>query len=207
MRAGGETETVKEPEVLADAELVARALRDTRAYGEIVRRFEHVLNRYVRRILGGHVQHAEDIVQESFIKAYVNLNGYDRRRPLSPWLYRIAHNETVSFLRKRGAGPLLIAGEDGRLLLERVLAEDTSFAPQLRESDCGSLDRALNDLPPHYREVITLRYLEDKSYDEISDILAMPPGTVATRIRRGLQRLKTFYAARQDKEPGDHAQT
>lgn len=198
---------MQEPETLDDAELVAKALRDTRAYGEIVRRYEHVLKRYVRRLLGGHAQHAEDVVQDSFIKAYVNLNAYDRRRPLSPWLYRIAHNEAVSFLRKRGAGPLVIASEDGRLLLERVLAENTSLAPHLRESDCGSLDRALNDLPPHYREVITLRYLEDKSYDEISDILAMPPGTVATRIRRGLQRLKTYYAARQDNEPGDHAQT
>lgn len=198
---------MQEPETLDDAELVAKALRDTRAYGEIVRRYEHLLKRYVRRLLGGHAQHAEDVVQDSFIKAYVNLNAYDRRRPLSPWLYRIAHNVAVSFLRKRGAGPLVIDGEDGRLLLERVRAEETSFAPQLMETHCGSLELALNDLPPHYREVIALRYLEDKSYDEISDILAMPPGTVATRIRRGLQRLKTFYAARQDKEPGDHAQT
>lgn len=198
---------MQEPETLDDAELVAKALRDTRAYGEIVRRYEHVLKRYVRRLLGGHAQHAEDVVQDSFIKAYVNLNGFDRRRPLSPWLYRIAHNEAVSFLRKRGAGPLLIDGEDGRLLLERVCAEDMSFGPQLRETHCGSLELALNDLPPHYREVIALRYLEDKTYDEISDILAMPPGTVATRIRRGLQHLKTLYAARQDEEPGEYAQS
>ncbi len=190
-----------------DAELVARALRDAKAYGEVVRRFEFVLKRYVGRILGGHSGHAEDVVQDSFIKAYVNLNSFDRRRPLAPWLYRIAHNEAVSFLRKRGAGPLLITGEDGQLLLDRLRAEDTGFTLCQRETDGGNLDAAMADLEPLYRNVITLRYLEEKTYDEISDILAMPPGTVATRIRRGLQHLKTLYASRLDRERDGHAQT
>lgn len=195
------------PESHEDAELVARALRDTRAYGELVRRFEFVLKRYVRRILGAHAQQADDVVQDSFIKAYMNLNSYDRRRPLAPWLYRIAHNEAISFLRKRGSGPLLITGEDGQLLLDRVCADDTAFLAQNREADGGNLEGAMAGLAPHYREVITLRYLEEKTYDEISDILAMPPGTVATRIRRGLQHLKTLYLSKLDNERDGHAQT
>ena len=196
---------MKDPETGEDAELVARALRDTRAYGEIVRRFEAVLIRYVRRLLGKHAQHGEDVLQDAFIKAYVNLKSFDMNRPLAPWLYRIAHNEAISFLRKRGAGPLMINGEDGQILLERMRADDAILVPQFTELGDAYLNHVLMDLQPHYREVIALRYLEEKSYDEISDILEMPPGTVATRIRRGLQQLKSLYTARIESEHQDHA--
>ena len=196
---------MNDPETGEDADLVARALRDTKAYGEIVRRFEAVLIRYVRRLLGKHAQHGEDVLQDAFIKAYVNLKSFDMNRPLAPWLYRIAHNEAVSFLRKRGAGPLMINGEDVQMLLERMRADDAIIVPQFDELDDAYLSHMLMDLQPHYREVIALRYLEEKSYDEISDILEMPPGTVATRIRRGLQQLKSLYAARIEREHQDHA--
>jgi RNA polymerase sigma-70 factor (ECF subfamily) len=192
------------PEADTDANMVVRALRDTRAYAEIVRRFEWALKRYVRRLLGSHAQHADDILQDIFVKAYVNLNGYDRSRPLAPWLYRIAHNEAVSFLRKYGARPLMISGEDGQLLLERLRSE---AAPQAAPSlDCAGdrLDQALVALQPHYRDVLVLRYLEERSYDEIADILEMPPGTVATRIRRGLERLRVLFASGGDHERYGH---
>ena len=86
-----------------DGLLVAAALRDRHAYSALVRRYESVLGRYVRRLLGRYGQSAEDVLQETFIKAYVNLNDYDRSRPFAPWIYRIAHNEAVSFLRKQRA--------------------------------------------------------------------------------------------------------
>ncbi len=167
------------------------ALRDPKAYGAIVRRFEAMLKRYVGRILGRHAQFAEDILQGVFLKTYVNLNDYDKTRPLAPWLYRIAHNEAVSFLRKRGAEPPVIDGEDGRLLLERVRDETSANGAADFDLAESGIHGALIDLDPRYRDVLMLRYLEDKSYDEISDILHMPPGTVATRIRRGLERLKS----------------
>ena len=170
-----------------DATLVALSLRDPRAYGAIVRRFEAVLRRYVKRLLGQHGQAAEDVVQDVFVKAYVNLNDYDQSRPLGPWLYRIAHNEAVSYLRKRGREPRLIDGEDAQLILAKLHDESAFGTAPL--SDSG-VQQALDGLEPRYRDVLMLRYVEDKSYDEISDILQMPPGTVATRIRRGLEQLK-----------------
>ncbi len=178
------TQPVDEP----DATLVARTLRDPHAYGAIVRRFEAVLRRYVKRLLGSHGQAADDVVQDVFVKAYVNLNDYDQSRPLGPWLYRIAHNEAVSYLRKRGREPSVIDGEDGQLILAKLRDENAFGAAPL--SDSG-VQQALEGLEPRYRDVLMLRYVEDKSYDEISDILQMPPGTVATRIRRGLERLKS----------------
>ncbi len=179
------------PAAQHDGALVARALRDPNAYGAIVLRFEAALKRYVRRLLGRHAQSAEDVLQDVFIKAYVNLNDYDTSRPLAPWLYRIAHNEAVSFLRKRSSEPQVIDGEDGRFLLERMRDETLADGRVRFDLTESGVNGALIELDPRYRDVLVLRYLEDKSYDEISDILQMPPGTVATRIRRGLERLKS----------------
>jgi RNA polymerase sigma-70 factor (ECF subfamily) len=130
------------------------------------------------------------VLQEIFIKAYVNLNDYDRTRPFAPWIYRIAHNETVSFLRKRRAQPQTIAGEDGLLILERMAdqLDPNEGAGRMRIEK--EIEAALAGLDERYREVLVLRYLEERSYDDIADILRLPPGTVATRIKRGLERLK-----------------
>lgn len=184
-----------DPAAQDDGALVARALRDPNAYGAIVLRFEVVLKRYVRRLLGRHAQSAEDVLQDAFLKAYVNLNDYDPSRPLAPWLYRIAHNEAVSFLRKHGAQPRIIDGQDGRIILERLRDETAADATARFDFAESGIHDALAGLDPRYRDILVLRYLEDKSYDEISDILEMPPGTVATRIRRGLERLKSSLPA------------
>jgi len=166
------------PAAQDDGALVARALRDPDAYGAIVRRFEAMQKRYVGRLLGRHAQSAEDVLQDVFVKAYVNLNDYDTSRPLAPWLYRIAHNEAVSFLRKCGAEPQAIDGEAGRLILERIGDETLANVTARFDLAESGVRGALIALDPRYRDVLALRYLEDKSYDEISDILRLPPGTV-----------------------------
>jgi RNA polymerase sigma-70 factor (ECF subfamily) len=191
------------PAAQDDGALVARALRESNAYGAIVRRFEAVLKRYVGRLLGRHAQSAEDVLQDVFLKAYVNLNDFDTSRPLAPWLYCIAHNEAVTFLRKRGAEPQVIDGEDGRLVLERIREETSADGAARFDLAESGVHGALIELDPRYRDVLVLRYLEDKSYDEISEILRMPPGTVATRIRRGLERLKSSLTASRP-ESGRH---
>ena len=94
------TPPVNDPAAADDATLVARTLRDPQAYGAIVLRFEAVLRRYVKRLLGQHGQAAEDVVQDVFIKAYVNLNDYDPARPLGPWLFR-----TQAAISRSWSGP------------------------------------------------------------------------------------------------------
>jgi RNA polymerase sigma-70 factor (ECF subfamily) len=180
---------------LADHELVAAALREKAAYAFIVRRFEAVLSRYVRRLLGRNESAAEDVLQEVFIKVYLNLNDYDQTRPFGPWIYRIARNEAFSFLRKRKAEPGFVTGEDALLIFERI--GDGSDLQETR--DAARIERqvraAIESLDPRYREALVLRYLEEKGYDEISDILEVPPGTVATLIGRGTKRLRRALAA------------
>ena len=174
-----------------DGLLVAAALRDPHAYAALVRRYVLVLGRYVRRLLGRHGQSTEDVLQDIFIKAYVNLNDYDRSRPFAPWIYRIAHNEAVSFLRQQRAALQTINGEDALLILERVAGGDNPEDNLQNSRTQGDVRKALSQLDQRYRDVLVLRYLEEKSYDEIADILELPPGTVATYIHRGLKQLRT----------------
>jgi RNA polymerase sigma-70 factor, ECF subfamily len=174
----------------SDRQLVEAALRDKRAYANIVTRYKYNLSRYVSRLLGRRIQAAEDVLQDIFIKAYVNLNDYDTSRPFSPWIYRIAHNEAISHLRKGNAEPPMVTGDDAQLMLDRMAGDDNPAAHWQERRTTGEIQRALGKLDSRYRDVIVLRFLEEKSYDEIADILQLPPGTVATCISRGLKQLK-----------------
>lgn len=177
-----------------DVRLVEAALRDRHAYAALVRRYEWVLGRYVRRLLGRHLQSADDVLQDVFIKAYVNLNDYDKSRPFGAWIYRIAHNETISFLRRQRAGLQIVDSADARLIIERVADHDNPEGTLQRSRTAEDVHKALAALDQRYRDVLVLRYLEEKSYDEIADILEMPMGTVATLINRGLKQLRAGTA-------------
>lgn len=174
----------------SDKDLVAAALRDGKAYGPLIARYQSALARYVRRLLGAQGHAVEDVLQEVFIKAYLNLNDYDPERPFGPWIYRIAHNEAVSHLRKARVAAMTVTGEDAALILERLADPDDPGQALWRSQSLRGLRQSLDNLDQRYRDVLVLRYLEEKSYDEIADILQLPPGTVATYISRGLKRLR-----------------
>ena len=178
-----------------DQDLVAAALRDRNAYALIVRRWQPVLSRYLRRLLGQSAEATEDVLQDVFIKVYVNLNDYDRARPFGPWIYRIARNEALSFLRKRKTEPPLVTGEDAQIIIERLSdgidVQEMSERQRIEEKVRG----AIAQLDMRYRDVLVLRFLEDKGYDEISEIMQVPPGTVATLINRGTKQLRSALEA------------
>ena len=181
---------MRDQEVLQDRALIEAALMNCNAYAAVVRRYEIVLRRYVRRILGHHSQATDDVLQEVFIKAYVNLRDYDMERPFGPWIYRIAHNEAVNFLRKRRTEPARVDGETASLILERMIDGIDVSEEFEKKRDAMMIQNAMTSLNKRYREALVLRFLEDKSYDEISEILEIPAGTVATHINRGLKQLK-----------------
>jgi RNA polymerase sigma-70 factor (ECF subfamily) len=175
---------------LDDKELVAAALRDRNAFAQIVRRYEAPLARYVQRLLGGTGQSAEDVLQDVFLKVYVNLNDYDRTRAFGPWIYRIAHNEAMSFLRRRSGEAYVISGEEGMLLLDRALDGFSALDALDRSRIEAAIRKAIGGLDLRYRDALLLRFLEEKSYEEVADILEIPMGTVATLIDRGRKRLR-----------------
>lgn len=174
-----------------DEEIVHRTLSDKEAFALLIDRYEAKLSRYLERLGVSLREDREDLLQNVFIKAYRNLNSFDPALSFSSWIYRIAHNETMSFYRARHARPQVILGEDSELLLTE-LKDDEADAAKLSELRISreSLSKAFEQLDPKYREVLALRYFEDRSYTEMSDILEMPIGTVSTLIHRAKRALR-----------------
>lgn len=190
--------TVSMPENFSDIELVQKTLKNPDQYALIIDRFEAPILRYLQRITGSSEQEVEDLWQMVFIKAYRSLNGFDTRLKFSSWLYRIAHNVGVDSLRKnarRNHTSLDAEDENNQALLE-VLASDENIALNFSSEEQKKAVRSIiQSLPEKYKTVLVLSYLEDKSYDEISDILQMPINTVWTLISRAK---KHFLAQTQE---------
>lgn len=151
-------------------------------YSEIIKRYQKKLLRYASYLIGNDADGA-DIVQESFIKAYINLNGFDTKKKFSSWIYRIAHNEAMNAWRKYKHIEPMNENLD-YISDENIEDEYIRIELQSMTHDC------LLAIPVIYREPATLYYLDEKSYEEISDILRLPIGTVGTRISRAKTHLK-----------------
>ncbi len=151
------------------------------ALTQIISRYQLPLLRYVNYLGVGHDD--DDIVQDTFIKVYTNINSYDPRRQFSSWIYRIAHNTAISSLR---SSHFTLPWED---YLDRFIkvspTEDIDH-----EFQKDQVKKCLSDLPIHYRAPLSLHYLEHKSYSEIMDILRLPMGTVSARINRAKQQMR-----------------
>lgn len=181
----------------SDEDIVALTLTDAEYYSVIMDRYEPALDRYIRRLGVQRPEDRQDVLQEIFIKAYRNLNGFDQGLKFSSWLYRIAHNEAISWYRKQSVRPEghLVDDSDTILVFLQAteLRADSAASERL---NAELLNAALNELPDKYRAVLTLRFFEHKEYDEISDILQVPVGTVGTLLHRGKARLAALLEAK-----------
>jgi RNA polymerase sigma-70 factor (ECF subfamily) len=168
---------------LTDEEIVEKIrLNDRDLYAVIIDRYKNKLLRYA-----GNLVHDEDkashIVQDSLVKAYINLNGFNTKYKFSSWIYRIVHNEAINIIKKHKKEiPLL---DDFDFESEEDIAKDFD-----KKEMIIYLEKCLDSIPLMYSEPLTLYYLEEKSYEEISDILRIPTGTVATRINRAKKLMK-----------------
>lgn len=137
---------------------------------------------------------ADDLVQETFMKAYASLSSFRSEYRFSTWLYKIAANCSIDYLRKKRIKALSLdrplETKNGTIEIE---VADYSFHPgrdlERKEQRC-SIDEAISSLPDKYREVIIFRHKDDKSYEEIADLLGIPVGTVKARIFRARELLK-----------------
>jgi RNA polymerase sigma-70 factor (ECF subfamily) len=180
--------------LLTDQELVARALQDKNEFAAIVERYQAAIRRYIIRLGCINDDDADDLLQDIFLKVYVNLNDYEQDLKFSSWLYRIAHNEVKSFFRKKRTRPALINSEDKELLLENM-SYDTHIRDESQRANYTVLiAKAIAQLTPAQREALILKFFEEKSYNEISDIMKIPMGTVATLIGRGKKKLKKLLS-------------
>ena len=156
--------------------------KDKEAYAEIIRRYEAKLMRYASYLINDSDK-AADAVQNAFIKAYINLNGFKINKKFSSWIYRIVHNETMNVVKKYKKEVPLPEGfeQDSGVDIEAEFSKK-----EMKQM----IKKCLLEMPILYREPLMLFYLEEKSYDEISDVLRVPIGTVGTRINRAKKIMK-----------------
>ncbi|TFD99407.1 RNA polymerase sigma factor SigW [Jeotgalibacillus salarius] len=166
---------------------------DQDAFGEIVELFKDRVYHVCFRMLGNRHE-AEDIAQEAFIRAYTNIHTFDIDRKFSTWLFRIATNLCIDRIRKKKPDYYLdaeVSGTDGLTMYSQVQTDDPLPEEEVESMELQeSIQKEISRLPDKYRSVIVLKYIEELSLKEISEILDMPIGTVKTRIHRGREALR-----------------
>ena len=175
---------------LTDEELAARSVEDTLYFGELVKRYESLLLRYVMRRSYATKEDAEDIVQNCFIKMYRNINDFDTTLRFSSWAYRITHNELIDWYRKQKSRPQLVISSEDEDIFASIASDMNIEKEALQNETKKEIENSIKTLDEKYQEIILLRFFEDKSYEEISDILKIPPGTVAIRLSRAKKSLR-----------------
>jgi RNA polymerase sigma-70 factor (ECF subfamily) len=159
------------------------------AFTALVGRYEEKLLRYARKFLA-RGEDNKDLVQEVFLKAYVNIKSFDVSQKFSPWIYRIAHNEFINGMKKRIRLPLFVFDFD--TILPHPASGETADGDFQKKELREMLDKCLDKLDVKYREPLVLYYFEELSYQEIADILRIPVATVGVRIARGKKALQTI---------------
>lgn len=178
---------------LEDDVLVKRAKGgDEKAYKKLVDKYERALYFHILKMVQDREQ-VEDLVQEAFVKAFDNLNTYSTNYAFSTWLYRIATNNTIDYLRKKKLKTLSIdkpmKTKDGEMEMQLPDESASTDRDIIKKQRKKIVQNAIADLPDKYRKVIELRHMEEKSYKEISDILDKPLGTVKAHIFRARELL------------------
>ncbi len=176
--------------ILTDPELVGLSLQQADYFSCLIQRYEKQLIAYIRRLSGLGPEDAEDILQEVFIKVFYNLNDFEVGLKFSSWIYRIAHNETMSELRRRQARPVsFLADEEWA-----AVASKTDLLKEMHgRYDRAAIESAFRRLDKKYQTVFILRFVEELDYREISDILRLPVNTVGTLIARARKKFQAEF--------------
>lgn len=180
-----------------DAQLVKRCLRgDGKAFEELLSKYRRPVYSICLRMVRNETD-AEDLAQETFVRTFNVLDRYNPSYPFSSWLYRITSNLCIDFIRKRRKGVFSldepVSGDDGDM--PRQIAADSGDPERdlhTREM-MAVLEEAVATLPEHYRMIVILRHQEQLSYEEISDNLGIPLGTVKARIHRARNMIKNYF--------------
>jgi RNA polymerase sigma-70 factor (ECF subfamily) len=167
-----------------DRDLVLRARRgEVDAYNVLVSRWERRVFNYLLRIVNDR-QDSEDLSQEVFLKAYLSLKKLDEPSRFAPWLFRIAHNEAFSLMRRRRPEAEAEPEATGQLTVSRMYPQELSLA----------VAAAMARLPAEQREAVLLKVYQGFKFEEMAEILECPVSTVKSRLYTALDRLKDVLA-------------
>lgn len=173
-----------------DWELIKLSNEDPQYFRYIVERYQGRIFHYLKRISYFSNEDVEDMVQEVFIKVYRSMNDFESTDKFSSLIYRIAHNHLIDRIRRSNSrvNENFFENEDAVQLVKSEISLEKDFASQ---EAVEKIKLAISRLPENYREVLILKFLEEKKIEEIVDILRKPQGTVATLLRRGREMLKS----------------
>ena len=189
----------------SDTWVIARARRgEDSAFAELLHRYRAPVFNLCLRMLKNR-DDAEDVAQDVFIKVFSMLERYDERYAFRSWLFKIAANQCIDFIRTnrvkllRLDEPVHYRGEE----IERQLPDDAPGPDEaLQSREVASLLRQITDeLPPHYKAMIVLRHQEQLSYEEIAQLMELPLGTVKARIHRARAMMKDKLSKRRGVGP------
>ncbi len=162
---------------------------DKKIFEVIVDRYLEKIKRYARKFIFDR-NDIDDLVQDVFLKVYINIQSFDENRKFSSWIYRIAHNEFVNAIKKRMYQKLFSVDFD--TFFPHPEAKENIEEDRDKVFTEKILDEHLEQLDPKYREVIVLYFFEDMDYKQISEILEIPTSTVGVRLARAKERLKNL---------------
>lgn len=172
---------------LSDEKLIEAIINSNQElYSFVIDRYESKLRSYLKRLTNNSPE-VDDLVQQTLVNAFINLKSFDVSQKFSSWIYRIAHNLTINWLKKKKINIFL--GQDE--FLANSIKADIDIIEEVASKELSKkIAQAINNLPDKFKEPIILFYIEDKTYDEISEILRKPKNTIGTLISRAKTILK-----------------
>jgi RNA polymerase sigma-70 factor (ECF subfamily) len=179
-------------EVLEETEeaIVSRIQQGyTNEIGTLIDRYESKLKRYLEKNIRTR-EDITDILQDVFVKTYTNIHRFDIQQRFSPWIYRIAHNEMVNYIKKKKSLPFSWFEPDVLIPFLQESTDESVLLKSDRAYEKERIEKILDKIPPAQREILTLYFYEELSYKEISDVLRIPIATVGVRLTRAKKQVE-----------------
>lgn len=157
--------------------------------GTLIDRYESKLKRYLEKNIRTR-EDITDILQDVFVKTYTNIHRFDIQQRFSPWIYRIAHNEMVNYIKKKKSLPFSWFEPDVLIPFLQESTDESVLLKSDRAYEKERIEKILDKIPPAQREILTLYFYEELSYKEISDVLRIPIATVGVRLTRAKKQVE-----------------
>jgi RNA polymerase sigma-70 factor (ECF subfamily) len=174
-------------------EIIIEELRndDTRqrAFNKVMRHYSQPLYWQIRRMVIDH-ENTNDILQETFIKAWININHFRGDAKLSTWLYKIAINESITFLNKERKKQTTSIDDEDSFLINNLQADDWFDGNDLQLE----LQKAINRLPEKQRLVFNMRYFDEMKYEDMSEILGTSVGALKASYHHAAKKIEEFFS-------------